>query len=188
MANTEAIRPSPAYLGVIHVIDAITEWTAKLFMLISVPLIFANVIEVIWRYAFNDPTVWALDLTAMSFGAMFMLGCSYALLKGAHVRTDMLWDKFSERKKGIIDSCAYIIFFLPTMAVLFFTSIDDFAYAYSIGERSNSGAWQPILWPLRIVIPATCGMLFIQGVSELMKSLWAARTGQVLVKHEKIEV
>ena len=28
----------------------------------------------------------------------------------------------------------------------------------------------------------------IQGISELMKSWWAARTGEFLVKHEKIEV
>ena len=47
-----------------------------------------------------------------------MLGSAYGLLKGAHVRTDMLWDKFSDRKKGIIDSCAFIFFFLPTMAIL----------------------------------------------------------------------
>ena len=29
-----------------------------------------------------------------------MLGCGYALLKGAHVRTDMLWEKYSERRFG----------------------------------------------------------------------------------------
>ena len=60
-----------------------------------------------------------LDVTTMSFGALFMLGAAYALLKGAHVRTDMLWEKFSDRKKGMIDSIAYILFFLPSMAMLF---------------------------------------------------------------------
>ena len=55
----------------------------------------------------------------MSFGALFMLGAAYTLLKGAHVRTDMLWEKFSDRKKGIIDSIAFLLFFLPSMAILF---------------------------------------------------------------------
>ncbi|HRD76384.1 MAG TPA: hypothetical protein PK264_10645 [Hyphomicrobiaceae bacterium] len=58
----------------------------------------------------------------------------------------------------------------------------------NINEKSNSGAWQPIIWPLRGAIPLTAALLFFQGISELMKSLWAARTGQVLVKHDKIEV
>ena len=155
---------------VIRVIDTITEWTGYLFALIIVPLILANVIEVFQRYVMDDPTIWALDVTTMSFGALFMLGCAYALLKGAHVRTDMLWDKFSTRKKGWIDTVAYLVFFLPTMAVLFFMSVDDFFYSLSINEKSNSGAWQPIIWPLRAVIPISAALLFFQGISELMKS------------------
>jgi TRAP-type mannitol/chloroaromatic compound transport system permease small subunit len=181
-------QPSSGYLLVIRVIDKITEWTGYLFTLLVIPLIFANVIEVFRRYALNDPTIWALDVTTMSFGALFMLGCAYALLKGAHVRTDMLWDKFSVRKKGWIDSVAYVLFFLPTMAVLFFMSVDDFLYSMSINEKSNSGAWQPIIWPLRAVIPITAALLFMQGISELMKSFWAARTGEELVHHDKIEI
>jgi len=104
------------------------------------------------------------------------------------VRTDMLWEKFSDRKKGIIDSVAYLLFFLPSMALLFAISIDDFLYSLSINETSTASIWRPVVWPLRAVIPLAAALLFLQGLSELMKSLWAARTGQVLVHHEKIEV
>lgn len=180
--------PSPLLLGVIRTIDFVVEKLTFIFAILILPLVLANAVEVFWRYFLQDPTIWALDVTTMSFGAFFMLGCAYALQKGAHVRTDMLWDKFSDRKKGVIDSCAYILFFLPSMAIIFYIGWQSFAYSYGIGERSNSGAWQPIIWPLRGVIPLTAGLLFLQGISELMKSLWAARTGQVLVHHEKIEV
>ena len=75
------------------------------------------------------------------------------------------------------------------MVVLFFISIDDFLYSVSIDERSSSGAWTPILWPSSSgIIPLTAFMLFLQGISELMKSLWAWRTGEFLTKHETIEV
>src|SRR4029453_5051827 len=104
-------QPSQRYLSVIRVIDGVTQWTGYLFALIVAPLIVANVVEVFMRYVMNSPTSWALDVTPMSFGALFMLGGAYALLKGAHVRTDMLWDKFSDRKKGIIDSVTYVLFF-----------------------------------------------------------------------------
>ena len=180
--------PPPPYLTVIRIIDRFTEWTGYLFVLLIIPLVFANVIEVFARYALRRPTIWALDVTTMSYAALFMLGAALALLKGAHVRTDMLWEKFSDRTKGMIDSLAYILLFLPTMAVLFIISIDDFLYSVSIDERSSSGAWTPILWPLRGVIPLAAFMLFLQGISELMKSLWAWRTGEFLTRHEKIEV
>ena len=187
-ASEPARRPSGRYLATIRAIDGITTWTAYLFALLVIPLIMANVIEVFMRYAMNSPTSWALDVTTMSFGALFMLGAAYTLLKGAHVRTDMLWENFSDRKKGIIDSVAFLLFFLPSMAILFAISIDDFFYSLSINEKSTSGVWQPVIWPLRAVIPLAAALLFLQGISEVLKSLWAVRTGVVLVHHEKIEV
>jgi TRAP-type mannitol/chloroaromatic compound transport system permease small subunit len=188
MSSRPQRTPPRAYLAVIRSIDRFTEWTAYPFVLLIVPLVLANVIEVFARYVLKAPTVWALDVTTMSYAALFMLGCALALLKGAHVRTDILWEGFSDRTKGMIDSLAFVLFFLPTMAVLFFISIDDFLYSVSINERSSSGAWTPILWPLRGVIPLTAFMLFLQGISELMKSLWAWRTGEFLARREKIEV
>jgi TRAP-type mannitol/chloroaromatic compound transport system permease small subunit len=190
MSNTSARkpRPHPGYLAVIRTIDRFTELTGYVFVVVIIPLIFANVVEVFARYVLRAPTMWALDVTTMSYATLFMLGAALALLRGAHVRTDMLWEKFSDRTKGMIDSLALLVFFLPTMAVLFSISIDDFLYSISIDERSSSGAWTPILWPLRGVIPLTAFMLFLQGISELMKSLWAWRTGEFLVRHEKVEV
>ncbi|KRR00516.1 TRAP transporter small permease subunit [Bradyrhizobium valentinum] len=188
VSSSPKLTPPRGYLAVIRTIDKFTEWTGHLFVLLIIPLVFANVYEVFARYFLGSPTVWALDVTTMSYAALFMLGSTLALLKGAHVRTDMLWEGFSDRTKGMIDSLAFILFFLPTMAVLFYISIDDFLYSISIDERSSSGAWTPILWPLRGVIPLTAFMLSLQGISELMKSLWAWRTGQFLTRHEKIEV
>ena len=46
----------------------------------------------------------------------------------------------------------------------------------------------PIIWPLRGVIPVACLLMFVQGISELLKSLYAARTGQFLVHQEKLEL
>src|SRR5262249_13623116 len=191
MSNISSpLKPAPswAFLAVIRTIDKFTDWTGHLFVLLIIPLIFANVIEVFARYVLKSPTIWALDVTTMSYGALFMLGPALALVKCAQVRTDMVWEKFSDRTNGMIDSRAYLLLFLPTMAVLFFISSDDLLYSLSIDQRARSGAWTPILWPLRGVIPLTAFMLFVQGISELMKSLWAWRTGEFLTQHEKIEV
>lgn len=177
-----------AYSLTIRAIDAFTLWSAYLFALLLIPLILANVTEVFMRYVMEDPTIWALETTVMAFGAFFMLGSAYTLQKGAHVRTDVLWDNFSVRTKGVIDSVGYVVFFIPSMLLLLYMSFNEFVYAWSIGEVSSYGAWRPIIWPLRGVIPVTAFLLLLQGVSELLKSLWAARTGEELVHHEKIEI
>ena len=181
-------QPSPGYLRVIRTIDRLILWTGHACALLVVPLVLANTVEVFMRYVLNRPTQWAMETTVMSYGALFMIGAAYALQKGAHVRTDMLWEKFTDRSKGIIDTVAYAVLFLPSMAILCYLSYDDLVYAWSIGERSNLTPWQPILWPFRAVVPLAAALLFLQGISELMKSLWAARTGVLLVHHEKIDI
>ena len=137
---------------------------------------------------FKETTVMTVWPSVARYGLGQMLGSAFALLKGAHVRTDIFWQRFSDRKKGIIDSLTYLLFFLPSMAILFYLSFEEFTYAWSIDERSNLTPWQPVIWPLRGVVPLTALLLFLQGVSELLKSLWAARTGELLVHHEKIEL
>jgi len=181
-------QPSPTYLRIIRSIDSVVRWLAGAAAVLLVPLILANSIEVFMRYVLDRPTDWAMDTTIMSYGALFMLGAAYALQKGAHVRTDMLWEKFSTRKKGVIDAIAYIVFFLPSMAVLLYVSFGEFSDAYEIGERSSLTLWRPVIWPLRAVVPLAALLLLIQGVSEFLKSLWAARTGQELVHRKKVEI
>ncbi len=180
--------PSRSYLRTIASIDKATEILGYAVALLLIPLVLAGTAEVFMRYFLRQPTAWAADVTVMSFGALFMLGAAYALREGAHVRTDMLWDKFSDRRKGIIDSVAFVVFFFPTMAVLFSLSLEEFLYSWDIDERSTLSTWQPIIWPLRGAIPLAVLLLMLQGVSELLKSLWAARTGQALAHSEKIEI
>ena len=61
-------------------------------------------------------------------------------------------------------------------------------YAFEIGETSEQTPWRPILWPFKMVVPLTCLLLMIQGFSELLKSLYMARTGIELEHKEKVEV
>lgn len=186
--GSPAGQPPAGYLRTIRVLDKLTLWIAWASVVLVVPLVLANTIEVFMRYVLGRPTDWAMETTVIAYGSLFMLGAAIALQKGAHVRTDMLWEKFSDRTKGLIDSVAYILLFLPSMAVLFYLSLDELAYAWSIGERSNLTPWQPILWPFRAVVPLSAALLFLQGISELLKSLWAARTGKLLVHHQKIDI
>jgi TRAP-type mannitol/chloroaromatic compound transport system permease small subunit len=183
-----AMAPSAAYMATIRAIDRTTEILGGAFALLLVPLVLANVVEVLMRYFLRQPTAWAADVTVMSSGALFMLGAAYALRKGAHVRTDILWEKFSDRKKGIVDAVAFLIFFFPTMVILFSLSFEEFLFAWEMDERSTLSSWQPPLWPLRGVIALAAALLMFQGVSELMKSFWMARTGQALDRAEKIEI
>jgi TRAP-type mannitol/chloroaromatic compound transport system permease small subunit len=181
-------QPSPALLKAIRIVDTFSDWSGKAVAWLIVPLFLGLTYEGISRYVFDEPTDWAFDLSYMLYGSLFMLGAHYALLRGAHVRTDMLWEKFSDRTKGWIDVIAYVFFFFPGMVLLFYASVDEAWHSWQIRELSEQTAWRPPLYPFKAVVPITALLLMIQGISEFLKNLHAARTGQMLAKHEGTEV
>jgi TRAP-type mannitol/chloroaromatic compound transport system permease small subunit len=180
--------PSPALIKVTRVVDAFSDWSGKAVAWLIVPLFLSLTYEGVARYAFDAPTLWAYDLSYMLYGAIFMLGAHYTLMKGAHIRTDILWEKFSVRTKGRIDAVAYIFFFFPAMILLFYASVDEAWHSFKMNELSEQTAWRPVLWPFKAVVPLTALLLLIQGLSELLKSLYAARTGRFLTQAETIQV
>jgi TRAP-type mannitol/chloroaromatic compound transport system permease small subunit len=179
---------SPGLIRVVRVIDKFTDTTGTWIAWLNVPLVAVVAWEVIARYVFNAPTIWSFDLTYMLYGTIFMLGTAYALYKGAHIRTDFFFEKWSVRTKGWIDSVAYIVFFFPSIFTFLIVSGGEGWYAFEIGETSEQTPWRPILWPFKMVVPLACLLLLIQGVSEAIKSVWAARTGIELDHKEKVEV
>lgn len=180
--------PSPALSRTIRTIDWFTDRTGMVIAWLAVPLVGAVTFEVVSRYLFNAPTIWSFDITYMLYGSLFMLGAAFALHKGAHIRTDFFWEKFSIRRKGVIDSISYVVFFFPSIVMLFVISWNEATYALAINETSDQTPWRPILWPFKFVVPIACLLLLIQGVSELLKSFYMARTGVELEHKEKIEV
>lgn len=176
------------HIRLVRIIDKFTDTTGTLVAWLNVPLVVVVVWEVIARYVFNAPTIWSFELTYMLYGTIFMLGSAYALHKGAHIRTDFFFEKWSIRTKGVIDSVAYLVFFFPSIFVFMLVSGGEGWYAFTIGEESEQTPWRPVLWPFKMVVPLACLLLLIQGISETIKSVYAARTGLELEHKEKIEV
>ena len=181
-------EPSTTVVKTVRAIDRFTDTTGTWVAWLNVPLVLAVTYEVISRYGFDAPTIWSFDVTYMLYGTIFMLGSAYALHKGAHIRTDFFFERWSVRTKGIIDSVAYLVFFFPAFLALLVVSGHEAWYAFQINETSEQTPWRPILWPFKAVVPLTCLLLMVQGVSETIKSLYAWRTGIELEHKEKVEV
>lgn len=179
---------SAGFYATIRRIDRFTDATGKLVSLAMLFLVVSISYECFSRYLFNAPTIWVMDTSYIANGSAFMLGCGYALLKGAHVRTDMLWDKYSERKKDAVDLASYLLLFFPVMITFFVISVDDAWYSFTIRETSEQSPWRPILWPFRASVPLAALLFMIQGVSESLKCCYQIRFGREFEHREKIEV
>ena len=168
----------PWMRSVIIAIDTFSLWVGRLVCLLLIPMLASMVYEIIARKFFVAPTLWAYDISRMTMGAMFMLGAAYALMKGVHIRADFLYRLMSERNQGRVDLALYLIFYFPSLALFFWITGEYALDAVRTGETSMDTAWMPIVWPARMAMPVGAAFLLIQGVSEILKCVYAIRKGR----------
>ncbi len=166
-------------------IDNISIWCGKAVSILIFPMVGSLVFEVICRYFFNSPTIWASDMSTLLYGAFYMLGAGYTLQRQQHIRTDFLYEKWSTRTKGLVDSILYITLYFPGLGIFLWIGSQYALRSVMQQECMVSSPWMPYVWPLKLTIPIATILLLLQGVSELLKSLHAVRTGVDM--HEEIE-
>jgi TRAP-type mannitol/chloroaromatic compound transport system permease small subunit len=159
-------------------IDTFSLWVGRVVAWLTIPLMLAMIYEVFARYYFTAPTIWAYDISRMVYGAMFILGAAYALSKGVHIRSDFLYRKWSVRNQGRVDAALYLVCYFPAMIILLWVSSEWAWASLTRGERGTDTSWMPLLGPVKSALPVGVVFLIIQGVSELLKSVHAARKGQ----------
>ena len=150
-------------------IDKVSIWTGKLF---SICFLFASIIvsyAAVMRYLFSMPSVWGLELTAYLCGATYMMSGAYAELFGAHIRIDPLYEWFPERTKLLVDIVLtgplLFIFCVPVI-----WSSAQWTWEAMITSEGSGSAWNPIIWPIRILVPIGTFALLLQGVANYFRN------------------
>jgi TRAP-type mannitol/chloroaromatic compound transport system permease small subunit len=178
--ETRTESPPRWLLATIRSCDAVSSWSGKLVAWLIFPMVLSLVYEVVARYIFDAPTTWAYDMTYILYGSFFMLGSAYTLLKKGHIRTDSYYGAWPVRRQGLVDAICYVVFYFPAMLAFVYVCWGFFARSFEQGERVVSSPWMPVIYPLKGALFAAIVLLLIQGVSELLKSIWAARHGEWL--------
>ena len=172
--------PPSAMLKAIALLDSISLWSGRIIAWLIIPMVLSLVYEVVARYIFDAPTEWAYDMTFMLYGSFFMIGSAYTLFKKGHIRTDSYYGTWSPRTQGWVDTICYLVFFFPPLIAFLVVGWDYFLRSFMQGERIVTSPWMPIVYPFKLAIPVATALLLLQGLSEFMKSVWAARKGEWL--------
>jgi TRAP-type mannitol/chloroaromatic compound transport system permease small subunit len=128
------------------------------------------------RYGFNMSSNAWLEIQWYLFGGMVLLGAAYTLRMNEHVRVDVLYSRYSDRKRLWVDLLGGIFFLLPMAIIIGWLSWPLFINSYHIGEISgNAGGL--LRWPVKVLIPVGFLLLTLQGFSEIIKRI-GVLTGQ----------
>ena len=162
----------------INFADQFVVWIGRAFAWGIFILTAAEMYEVIMRYFFNAPTLWAFDFTIQMYGAVFLMGGASAMSTKTHVKADMYYNKLSEKGQAILDLVLFICFYAPGVFALTYAGYFYAKKAWIVHETSWNSPAQIQIYFSKSLIPIAGLLLLIIGISEIFRCIICIKTGK----------
>jgi TRAP-type mannitol/chloroaromatic compound transport system permease small subunit len=159
----------------IYGIDLLNRMVGHAFAWCIIILTLGTSYEVFVRYALNNPTSWAFDMSYLMYGALFFMAGAYTLSRNGHVRGDFIYRTWRPRTQAIVELTLYILFFFPGVLALVYAGWSYGIEALRIREVS---VWSPVgvpVWQMKMLIPFGAGLLALQGFAEVLRCIQCIR-------------
>jgi TRAP-type mannitol/chloroaromatic compound transport system permease small subunit len=157
-------------LAISRLIDSVNTFVhhvVKWLVLVAILISAGNAVS---RKLFSVSSNAWLEMQWYLFSAVFLLAAGYTLLKGEHVKIDILYGRLQRRTQVWIDILGTILFLMPFCILTIYFVWPQVVMKFNSGEMSpNPGGL--IFWPAWALIPAGFALLGLQGVSELIKRI-----------------
>lgn len=153
----------------LRVIDSISGYTGGVMKWFCYALVLVVVYDVIMRYVFNDPPMWAFDTAVMLGGTIYVLAWAYTHRYRGHVRVDVIYHHLSHRARAIIDAAGTLFLFFPLLALVIHESFRWMWRAWVIHERFMETYWYPPVAPFRTIVMLGFCLLLLQGIAQFIR-------------------
>ena len=159
-----------ALLGLSRGIDRVNTIIGRNVSWLILVAVLVSAANAIIRKVFNTSSNSWLELQWYLYGAAFLGAAAYTLKENEHIRIDIISSRLSQGLRNWIDIFGHVLMLLPFTALMIYESAPFVWSAWRSGEMSGS-AGGLIIWPARAFILAGFFLLFIQGLSELIKRI-----------------
>jgi TRAP-type mannitol/chloroaromatic compound transport system permease small subunit len=161
----------------VHAVDTTNKIVGKFSMYLVFMMIGILLYEPIARNLFGKSSIWAVEMAQFTMAAYYLLGGGYSLILRGHVRMDLLYGRWSDKKKAKVDAitCIFLIFYLVFLLVGAYSSIE---YAVMYGQKNRS-AWAPYMAPIKIIMGIGVLLMLLQAIATFFKDLAKARGGKI---------
>lgn len=163
-----------ALLRLSNGIDAFTRWTGKRLAWLILVAVIVSAANAVVRKGFDVSSNSWLELQWVLFSIVFLLCSPWTLLDNEHIRIDIVNNALPKTVRNIIDLVGHAVFLLPLCIVMIITGGPFFMRSYEIQEQSGNAGGLP-QWPAKSLIIVGFVLLFVQGISELIKRIAVMR-------------
>ncbi|WP_370338769.1 TRAP transporter small permease subunit [Parvularcula marina] len=166
----------------IHNFVKILEWIVKAAFFISAVcgacVALAQLSAVITRNLFGVNFIWLQESAIYFFGLMFLLAGGAILLMDAHVRVDVFYAKWSERRQRLVNILGLYLFVIPVGFLILWASGPYVAASWATYEGSNDPSGIQGVFLLKSLVPAFGSLLIMAATVAIERHLNPAFHGE----------
>ena len=146
----------------------IGNWTSVLWLILLI-IIVSNVLL---RYAFDIGRIEFEEIQWHIYSMGFLLGMSSAYQADAHIRVDVLHERFSPALQAWFELYGIILFLIPFILVVLIFSVPFVIASCELSEVSQAPGGLPLRWLIKGVLPLGFYLLLLAACSRLTR-VWA---------------
>lgn len=158
-------------LKISDALNSFVDRVGRLAAWLAVAMMLVILADVILRRYFIIGSTKLQDLEWHLHGGLFLLCLGFGYLRGAHVRIELVWERFSPRTKIIIEALGCLLFLLPYCAAILKFGFDYANMSFQSQEVSASGTGLGMRWFIKFVLVAGFGLLAMAGVATLIRAV-----------------
>ena len=155
-----------------RLVDPVLQRIGHLTGYLWILLLAIIVINVVLRYAFGEGRIEFEEIQWHLYSTGFLLALGYALQTDAHIRVDVLHERFPPALKAWFEFYGILLFLLPFIALILFFSVPFVAASYELSEISNSPGGLPYRWAIKAMLPVGFVLLLLATLARLSR-VWA---------------
>lgn len=151
--------------------DRIADYIGYLCSFLMIAMVLNIFYDVFMRYVFKSGSIAFQELEWHIFSLIILLGMSYALKEDSHVRVDILYTKFSEKKKALVNIVGAFLFITPIALLVALGSVGFVMEAFMTNEISGDPGGLTHRWILKAFIPFAFWLLIFIGTGFVIKNI-----------------
>tara|TARA_Y100001936_G_C16087133_1_gene682633 strand:- start:3748 stop:4734 length:987 start_codon:yes stop_codon:yes gene_type:complete len=145
------------------------------FIWLAVLVVLSEFVIVLSRFVFSYEQAFQGDLVRFWYAALYLFASAYALIHEGHVRVDVLYSSFSERKKAWTNLIGSALLGVPLCLIVLFLGLNGKAsiingpvVAFEVTQQGSNGLY--LLYLMAVYLAVFAVTMLIQFTSYFMES------------------
>ena len=153
----------------VRYVDAVNRVLGSIVMYLALVLMALLLFGSLTRYVFNVPFIWIIEMAQFLMAAYYILGGGYSMQLDAHVRMDVLYERWRPRTRAFMDSITafFLVFYL---AIMLYGGISSSAYSLKYNQL-NYSAWAPPMAPIKLIMTVGIALMLLQAIAIFFRDL-----------------